>query len=891
MAQIRINKVLRELNISLDRAVDFLESKGIEIEKSPNTKISQEVYDTLSDEFQTDATKREKAQEVSEAKLKEKEKLREEREREIEEKQKQDETVKETVVKAKVDLSGPKKVGKIDLDKPTEKKDEEKPKVKAEPVAEKPKTKAKAEQSKETDEVVEKKPAKKEVAEKTLEEPLEEKLKTKYKKLSGPTSTGKKIDLSQFNKPKKKKEDKKPESKESSSKRKRRRISKGGADSGRPNYDNRKGQKGRGAPRPKAVKEEPSEEEVQKQIRETLEKLQGKSNKGKGAKYRREKRDQHREQSEKELQAEAAESKILKVTEFVTVSEVATMMDVGVTEVISACMSLGMMVTMNQRLDAETLSIVAEEFGYEVEFVTADIEEAIEEAQDNPEDLESRAPIVTVMGHVDHGKTSLLDYIREENVIAGESGGITQHIGAYGVELSNGQKIAFLDTPGHEAFTAMRARGAQVTDIAIIVVAADDAIMPQTKEAISHAQAAGVPIVFAINKIDKPDANPDKVKEGLANMNLLVEDWGGKIQSHDISAKLGTGVKELLEKVLLEAELLELKANPNKPANGTVVEAYLDKGRGYVSTILVQAGTLKVGDYVLAGKNSGKVKAMHDERGNQVTEAGPSTPVSILGLDGAPQAGDKFNVFEDEREAKQIATKRTQLQREQSVRTQRHITLDEIGRRIALGDFQELNIILKGDVDGSVEALTDSFQKLSTEEIQVNIIHKGVGAITESDVLLASASDAVIVGFNVRPVGNARMIADKEEIDIRTYSIIYDAINDLKDAMEGMLSPELKEEITGTAEIRETFKISKIGTIAGCMVTNGKIFRNSGIRLIRDGVVAHTGELTSLKRFKDDVKEVSKGYDCGMQVKGYNDIKEGDVIEAFQEVEVKKKLK
>jgi translation initiation factor IF-2 len=891
MAQIRINKVLRELNISLDRAVDFLESKGIEIEKSPNTKISQEVYDTLSDEFQTDATKREKAQEVSEAKLKEKEKLREEREREIEEKQKQDETVKETLVKAKVDLSGPKKVGKIDLDKPTEKKDEEKPKVKAEPVAEKPKTKAKAEQSKETDEVVEKKPAKKEVAEKTLEEPLEEKLKTKYKKLSGPTSTGKKIDLSQFNKPKKKKEDKKPESKESSSKRKRRRISKGGADSVRPNYDNRKGQKGRGAPRPKAVKEEPSEEEVQKQIRETLEKLQGKSNKGKGAKYRREKRDQHREQSEKELQAEAAESKILKVTEFVTVSEVATMMDVGVTEVISACMSLGMMVTMNQRLDAETLSIVAEEFGYEVEFVTADIEEAIEEAQDNPEDLESRAPIVTVMGHVDHGKTSLLDYIREENVIAGESGGITQHIGAYGVELSNGQKIAFLDTPGHEAFTAMRARGAQVTDIAIIVVAADDAIMPQTKEAISHAQAAGVPIVFAINKIDKPDANPDKVKEGLANMNLLVEDWGGKIQSHDISAKLGTGVKELLEKVLLEAELLELKANPNKPANGTVVEAYLDKGRGYVSTILVQAGTLKVGDYVLAGKNSGKVKAMHDERGNQVTEASPSTPVSILGLDGAPQAGDKFNVFEDEREAKQIATKRTQLQREQSVRTQRHITLDEIGRRIALGDFQELNIILKGDVDGSVEALTDSFQKLSTEEIQVNIIHKGVGAITESDVLLASASDAVIVGFNVRPVGNARMIADKEEIDIRTYSIIYDAINDLKDAMEGMLSPELKEEITGTAEIRETFKISKIGTIAGCMVTNGKIFRNSGIRLIRDGVVAHTGELTSLKRFKDDVKEVSKGYDCGMQVKGYNDIKEGDVIEAFQEVEVKKKLK
>jgi translation initiation factor IF-2 len=550
-----------------------------------------------------------------------------------------------------------------------------------------------------------------------------------------------------------------------------------------------------------------------------------------------------------------------------------------------------MMVTMNQRLDAETLTIVAEEFGYTVEFVTADIDESIEIVVDSEEQLETRAPIVTVMGHVDHGKTSLLDYIREENVIAGESGGITQHIGAYGVTLSTGQKIAFLDTPGHEAFTAMRARGAQVTDIAIIVIAADDDIMPQTKEAIAHAQAAGVPIVFAINKIDRQAANPEKIKEALANMNLLVEDWGGKIQSHDVSALKGDGVKELLEKVLLEAELLELKANPNKPALGTVVEAFLDKGRGYVSTILVQAGTLKVGDYVLAGKNSGKVRAMHDERGNDVFEALPSTPISILGLDGAPQAGDKFNVFKDEREAKQIAAKRTQLQREQSVRTQRHITLDEIGRRIALGDFKELNIILKGDVDGSVEALTDSFQKLSTEEIQVNIIHKGVGAITESDVLLATASDAIIIGFNVRPMGSARQIADKEEIDIRMYSIIYDAINDLKDAMEGMLSPVFKEEITGSAEIRETFKISKIGTIAGCMVTNGKIYRNSGIRLIREGVVVYTGELSSLKRFKDDAKEVSKGYDCGMQVKNYNDIHVGDVLEAFQEVEVKKKLK
>jgi len=546
---------------------------------------------------------------------------------------------------------------------------------------------------------------------------------------------------------------------------------------------------------------------------------------------------------------------------------------------------------MNQRLDAETLSIVADEFGYEVDFVTADIEESIVEEVDAPEDLKSRAPIVTVMGHVDHGKTSLLDYIRKENVIAGESGGITQHIGAYGVTLENGERIAFLDTPGHEAFTAMRARGAQVTDIAIIVIAADDDIMPQTKEAISHAQAAGVPIVFAINKVDKSTANPDKIKEGLAQMNLLVEDWGGKIQSHDISAKTGLGVKELLEKVLLEAELLELKANPDKHATGTVVEAFLDKGKGYVSTVLVQSGTLKIGDYVLAGTTSGKIKAMQDERGHSVKAAGPSTPISILGLDGASQAGDKFYVLEDEREAKQIASRRSQLQREQSVRTQRHITLDEIGRRIALGDFKELNIILKGDVDGSVEALTDSFQKLSTDEIQVNIIHKAVGPITESDVLLASASDAVIIGFNVRPMGNAKAIAEKEEIDIRMYSIIYAAINDLKDAMEGMLSPEMKEEISGTAEIRETFKISKIGTIAGCMVTSGKIFRNSNIRLIRDGVVIYTGTLTSLKRFKDDVREVAKGYDCGLQIKNYNDINEGDIVEAFQEVAVKKKLK
>ena len=565
-------------------------------------------------------------------------------------------------------------------------------------------------------------------------------------------------------------------------------------------------------------------------------------------------------------------------------------MEISSTEIISACMTLGIMVTMNQRLDAETLSIVADEFGYEVEFVKTELEESIEEEEDQESDLQSRAPIVTVMGHVDHGKTSLLDYIREENVIAGESGGITQHIGAYSVMLKDNQKITFLDTPGHEAFTAMRARGAQVTDIAIIVIAADDDIMPQTKEAVSHAQAAGVPLIFAINKVDKPNANPDKIKEALAGMNLMVEEWGGKIQSQDISALKGTGINELLEKVLLEAEILELKANPRRKSKGTVVEAFLDKGRGYVSTILVQTGTLKIGDYILAGKHSGKIKAMFDERGNHLESAPPSTPVSILGLDGAPQAGDNFHVLEDEKEAKQIAAKRTQLLREQNVRTQRHITLDEIGRRIALGEFKELNMILKGDVDGSVEALTDSLQKLSTDEIQVNIIHKDVGAITESDVLLASASDAIVIGFNVRPMGNARAIADKEEIDIRSYSIIYDAINDVKDAMEGMLSPEMKEEITGTAEIRATYKISKVGTIAGCMVTSGKIYRHSGIRLIREGVVVFSGNLASLKRFKDDVKEVAKGYDCGIQIKNFNDIKESDVLECFQEVAVKKKL-
>ena len=759
---IRINKVLRELNISLDRAVDFLKEKGHEIESSPNAKISQEEYKVLCGQFSADKGNKVASLEVSEEKRKEKEALKRELEKEQEAKRLQEEErQRQEIIKAKAVLSGPKAIGKIDLDpkKPEVKSEkpisEEKPveaveKVVEEKVSEPIKAEVKEEiQEVKKPEIV--KPVKEvEVkSETSSDEAVEEKIETQYQKLSGATFTGQKIDLSQFDKPKKKKEDPKKDFKKpgtpqaqnagganaaNNNKNKRKRIVKPGTP-GAPGANNAAGgpkkefikggaggfNKGK---KPIIQKVEPSEEDVKNQIKETLERLQGKGNKSKSAKYRRDKRDSHRQRVDDELQAQEEGSKTLKVTEFVTVGEIASLMDVPITKVIGTCMSLGIMVTMNQRLDAETLSIVADEFGYEVEFITTDIEEAAVVVEDNPEDLVHRAPIVTVMGHVDHGKTSLLDYIRKANVIAGESGGITQHIGAYGVVLENGEKITFLDTPGHEAFTAMRARGAQVTDIAIIVVAADDEIMPQTKEAISHAQAAGVPMIFAINKVDKPTANPERIKEQLAGMNLLVEDWGGKYQSQDISAKFGQGVPELLEKVLLEAEILELKANPNKPALGTVVEAQLDKGRGYVSTILVQAGTLKVGDYVLAGKNHGKIRAMFDERGHQIKSAGPSTPVSVLGLDGAPTAGDKFNVYEDEREAKQIAAKRTQLQREQSVRTQKHITLAEIGRRIALGQFKELNIILKGDVDGSVEALSDSFSKLSTEEIQINIILK-----------------------------------------------------------------------------------------------------------------------------------------------------------------------
>ena len=634
-----------------------------------------------------------------------------------------------------------------------------------------------------------------------------------------------------------------------------------------------------------------SEEDVARQVKETLARLT-EGNKGvkKGAKYRKEKREANAQRLQNEQEMEQLESKILKLTEFVTANELAAMMNVAVTQIIQTCFNLGLFVSINQRLDAETINIVADEFGFQTEFVSADVVNAIQEEEDNEEDLLPRPPIVTVMGHVDHGKTSLLDYIRKSNVIAGEAGGITQHIGAYNVTLEDGRHITFLDTPGHEAFTAMRARGAQVTDIAIIIVAADDNVMPQTVEAINHASAAGVPIVFAINKVDKPSANPDKIKESLAAMNYLVEEWGGKYQSQDISAKHGMGVNELLEKVLLEAELLELKANPNRKASGSVIESSLDKGRGYVATVLVNNGTLRVGDVMLAGTAYGRVKAMFNERNQRIKEAGPAEPVIVLGLNGAPQAGDNFNIFDQDHEARDIANKREQLAREQGLRTSKHLTLEEIGRRIALGNFQELNLIVKGDVDGSIEALSDSLLKLSTEEIQVNVIHKAVGQISESDVTLAAASNAIIVGFQVRPSMEARKLAEKEEVDIRLYSIIYDAIEELKAAMEGMLAPDIKEEVTATLEIRETFKITKVGTIAGCMVKEGKIKRTNKIRLIRDGIVIYTGELASLKRMKDDVKEVNFGYECGLNIANYNDIRIGDIIEAYEEVEVKKTL-
>ncbi|MFL2614223.1 MAG: translation initiation factor IF-2 [Candidatus Marisimplicoccus sp.] len=850
---IRLNKVLKELNISLDRAVEFLSSKKIEIEPRPTSKIDQNTYDLLLDEFQTDKSDKDKLEEINTKKRKELEAKLAEEIKEEELKSQQAIKKEETPIE-KEELQPQQSIKKEET--PVEQDST----VKKEVSSSSPKVKQPIEDVK-------------------IDPDDKSKIQTNFQKLSGLKKTGEVIDLDSI----KKKEEKVEESK----KKRRKRISK---DVSKPkdlakkfNKNNKQNNSNQ--------KVEPTSDEIQKQIRETLEKLQGKSSKSKGAKYRKDKRDQRKVQSEEEEALQEKESKTIKITEFITVGEIATLMDISSNDIISTCMSLGIMVTMNQRLDSETLSVVADEFGYQLEFIKTDIEEEQDEVEEeeDPKNLEERPPIVTVMGHVDHGKTSLLDFIRNSSVTEGESGGITQHIGAYSVTV-NSKKITFLDTPGHEAFTAMRARGAQITDIVIIVIAADDNIMPQTKEAISHAQAGGVPIIFAINKIDKEGANPDKVKESLAAMNLVVEDWGGKIQSQDISALKGQGVDSLLEKVLLEAEIMDLKANPNKNSSGSVLEAYLDKGRGYVSTILVQNGSLKIGDYLLAGKTSGKVKAMFDESGNPLEKALPSTPVSVLGLDGAPQAGDPFKVLDDEKEAKMIASKRTQLGREQDVRTQKHLTLDEIGRRIAVGDFKELNVIIKGDVDGSVEALTDSFQNLSTEEIQVNIIFKGVGAITDSDVLLASASEAIIVGFNVKPTLSARKLSEKEQIDIRFYSIIYDAINDLKDAMEGMLSLEMKEESTGEAEVRETFKISRIGTIAGCMVTSGKIFRNSNIRVVRAGEMIFEGKLLSLKRFKDDVKEVAKGYDCGIQINEFNDLVEGDIIQFYQEIAVKRKL-
>ena len=840
----RLSKVARELNVGISTIVEFLSSQGKELSANPNTKIGEELYMLLLEEFHKEKFEKEKADKVNIDKP----------ERTVitiskEEQAKSEEKVDKIETKADK-LSGLSVVGKIDLDlKPAKNEPEAEKKVKELEV--------------ESNDV-----SKEEIGT----------IKVEAKKLSGPTVLGK-INLP-LEKEKKKSDD---DSESDSSRRKRKRIKKVNVEKAgrRASKEHKKTTKG-------PQKTEVSEEEIQKEIRETLARLSSKG-KSKASKFRREKRQAVSEKIEQEEIRAEAEKNILKLTEFVTVSELALMMSKSPNEVIGTLMSIGIFASINQRLDAETLTMVAEEYGFEVEFVSADVTASVIEDTQDPELMVDRPPIVTVMGHVDHGKTSLLDYIRNADVTSGEAGGITQHIGAYSVK-HNEKLITFLDTPGHEAFTAMRARGAQVTDVAIIIIAADDRVMPQTKEAINHAQAAGVPMVFALNKCDRQSANPDKIKEELSGMNILVEDWGGKYQCQEISAKSGNGIEDLLEKVLLESELLELKADPETHAKGTVIEASLDKGRGFVTTLLVQYGTLTVGDSLIAGTEFGKIKAMHDENGRPVKEAGPSRPVSVLGMNGASSAGDVFNVMTDEKEIKQIALKRQQLQREQGLRTTKHITLDEIGRRIALGDFQELNVIVKGDVDGSIEALSDSLLKLSQESIQINVIHKAVGQITESDILLASASDAIVIGFQVRPSAGARKLAEKEEIDIRLYSIIYKAIEEIKEAMEGLLSPEFKEEIVATAEIRETFKISKVGTIAGCYVVEGRINRNHKVRIIRDGIVVYTGELGSLKRFKDDVKEVQHGYECGLNIDKFNDIKVGDVVEAYEEVEVNRKI-
>lgn len=895
---VRLSKVTRDFNLGVHTVVEFLAAKGHVVEASPNAKIPGDLYALLEKEFGQDKAEKEASKQV----------IQERQEREAVALPSVPEPVAEAPVAApepppapeppaepapappEVEqpaakstkkkpeppapaepqavpvktqyVTGPKTVGKIDLEAGKKGKAPKKAAPPApEPVAKTPAPPAP--------------PAPPAAPAVPPPPPEPETIRVSVEKLAGPKTVGK-IELP-------KERERKPADRDNDRGRRKRIVKAGPVNVGRVVQ-----QEQRNAPPGKPG--ELDENAVKRKVSETLARLTGGGGKGRGAKRKVDKRQERFLRREEENQARQLAGRTLKVTEFVTASELASMMDVPVTDIIRACFALGMMVSINQRLDAETLSVIADEYGFKVEFVGADVQETLVEEADDPSRLEPRAPIVTVMGHVDHGKTSLLDHIRKANVIAGEAGGITQHIGAYSVTLDNGKRIAFLDTPGHEAFTAMRARGAQVTDIAIIVIAADDSVMPQTREAINHAQAAGVPMVFAFNKIDKPGANAEKIREQLSQMNILVEEWGGKFQTQEISAKKGMGIDQLLEKVLLEADMLDLKADPGKRGTGVVIESSLETGRGYVTTLLVEGGTLRKGDVLLVGQYSGRVRNMFNERGQAVAEAGPSVPVSILGLDGAPNAGDRFQVMEDEREARQIATRRQQLQREQGIRTHKHITLDEIGRRLAIGDFKELNIIVKGDVDGSVEALTDSLLKLSTEHIKVNVIHKAVGPIAESDVLLASASNAIIVGFQVRPTVGARKLAENEEIEIRLYSIIYDAIEELKQAMEGMLAPKEEEKVIGTAEVRETFRISKVGTVAGCYVLDGKITRNSKVRLIRESIVVYTGDLSDLKRFKDDVKEVSHGYECGLSIKNFNDIKVGDHIEAFEMVEVKRTL-
>ena len=913
---VRLNKVLSELNIGLQTAVDFLKNKKelgeVKDEMTPNTKISDEQYQALVGEFKGDKAVKTQADMIFTKKVKEKktEKVEKVVEKKI--------TVTEELLEHRPQF---KTVGKIDLDnvgKPAVKKEEPPVTAAESPEEEKPQVETPIEEVKE--EPVVEAPS---VSESESEEPATiAETENEESTASGVKVIGK-IDLSSINqstRPKKKsKEERRKEREEkaaqqhaaSGERKKRERIRSGKVDieaaasqanqqqgkknknkGGNQNFnDNQQQGGGKKNKKNRPVKSlEVDDEAVARQVKETLARLTSKNQNKKGAKYRREKRDAVQERLSEEMAAEAAESKVLKLTEFVTVSELATMMNVGVNQVIGTCMSIGIMVSINQRLDAETINIVAEEFGFTTEYVSAEVQNAITEEADDENDLLTRAPIVTVMGHVDHGKTSLLDHIRNTNVIAGEAGGITQHIGAYNVKLKDGRQITFLDTPGHEAFTAMRARGAQVTDIAIIIIAADDSVMPTTKEAIAHAQAANVPMVFAINKIDKPGANPDKIREDLANMNLLVEEWGGKYQCQEISAKKGIGVDELLEKVLLEAEMLDLKANPNRKATGSIIESSLDKGRGYVSTVLVSNGTLQVGNVVIAGTAWGKVKAMFNERNQRIEKAGPAEPAIILGLNGAPTAGDTFHVMETEQEAREIANKRTQLQREQSLRTTKTVGLDEISHRIALGEFHELNIIVKGDTDGSIEALSDSFIKLSTEKVQVNVIAKAVGQISENDVMLASASDAIIVGFQVRPSADARRAAEREGVEINTYSIIYDAIDEVKSTMEGMLDKVKKEVVTGEIEVKQVFKISKVGTVAGGLVTEGKVHSKDKARVVRDGIVIHTAPIDALKRYKDDAKEVATGLECGISLVNFNDIQVGDIIETFMEIEVEQKL-